>query len=119
MRTALRKTALGAAALATAVAYLAAPTSPASAQSGFPCPRIMAICAYTEPGGQGALRLIFEDTPEIEPPFLSAQNQTSGPWCFYSEPGFAGQRREVSAGEAVEDFGFPVRSLKEGLCEEP
>jgi hypothetical protein len=106
-----------AAAVVTATVGLILPGSAAQAQPPFPCPRIQAVCAFTGPGGQGQLRLIFHEEAVIEPPIRSAANNIPGFWCFYSEPFFNGQRREVSQFETVEDFGFGVQSAKPGQCE--
>jgi Peptidase inhibitor family I36 len=105
--------AVGAAAVGTAVL----PAASAHAAPEFPCPRVLAVCTWTEPGGQGRARLLFEADPHIVPHVRSAQNQTPEPWCFYEEADFSGnQRREVSPWETVHDFGFPVRSARPGPC---
>jgi hypothetical protein len=106
-----------AAAVVTATVGLVMPGSAAQAQPGFPCPKIIAVCAFTGPGGQGQLRLIFDQEPVISPPIRSAMNNTPESWCFYSAPYFNGPRRQVSPFETVEDFGFFVRSAKPGPCE--
>ncbi|SDK45664.1 hypothetical protein [Nonomuraea jiangxiensis] len=113
MRTLLR----GAAVLltmATATFGLALPSAAApAAQSAFPCPLILAVCAYDT---EGSLRLIVDDEPDIRPPVLWAANNTPDFWCFYNWPGYGGERREVGPGEVVHDFGFRVRAARRGLC---
>jgi hypothetical protein len=106
------------AAVVPVTAGLVSPVAQAAAQtrSEFPCPRIVAVCGYTEPGGQGDLVLIFNDEPDLAPPIRSAINNTPDFWCFFSDPGFEGQRREVSRGETVQDFGFAVQSAMRDGC---
>jgi hypothetical protein len=122
MKMLLARSALLAAA-ATVMTGLVLPASSAQARPravpagpGFLCPRITAVCAFTAPNGHGERRLIFTPQSRIHPPLRSAVNQTPGPWCFYAEPGFSGDRREVSAGETVNDFGFGSRSVRPGRC---
>ncbi|MGN9783896.1 hypothetical protein ACTMTF_20850 [Nonomuraea sp. ZG12] len=119
MTTLLRRTAVLLAAV-TAAAGLALPASAATsaassttAAAQVPCPRILAVCAQT---AQGELRIIVRDEPVIVPPVVRAVNQTPEPWCFFSAPGFNGDRREVSPWETVEDFGFEVFSARRGAC---
>lgn len=105
-------------AVLTAATGLALPTTTAHAAEAYPCPRVVAVCAWTEPGGQGDLRLLWDDTPYIVPPVRSAQNQTPEPWCFYNAPGYMGdERREVARNETVADFGFDALSAKRGPCQ--
>src|ERR671914_1717457 len=115
MQRSIRLAALVAAVVTSTVGFVS-PTAAAQVRSTFPCPRILAVCGFTEPNGQGDLVLIFEDEPEVAPPIRSAMNNTQDFWCFYSDPGFAGQRRQVSRGETVQDFGFPVQSAMRGMC---
>ncbi len=96
---------------------LALPTTTAHAAESYPCPRVLAVCVWTEPGGQGDLSLLWVDTPFV-PSVRSAQNQTPQPWCFYNAPGYQGdQRREVARNETVADFGFDALSAKPGPCQ--
>jgi hypothetical protein len=115
MKRLIRSAAL-VAAVVTAAAGLVSPVAGAAVRSEFPCPRILAVCGFTEPGGQGELVLIFEDEPWLNPPIRSAMNNTPDFWCFYANPDFGGQRRQVSRGETVQDFGFPVQSAMRGMC---
>ncbi|MEU1878661.1 peptidase inhibitor family I36 protein [Streptosporangium sp. NPDC020072] len=105
--------------LAMPVSAATAPATQATtARDGFVCPLIAAVCAFSQPGGVGRRVILVNGRARIVPPLRSAANNSSEFWCFYSEPGFRGERREVSAGETVEDFGFAVNSAKPGLCSE-
>jgi hypothetical protein len=104
------------AAVVTATTGLVSPVAAGQARSGYPCPRIIAVCGFAEPGGRGELVLIFEDEPMLDSPIRSAMNNTPDFWCFYSRPAFTGQSLEVASGQTVEDFGFPVRSAMRGGC---
>jgi Peptidase inhibitor family I36 len=115
MRRLIRWAAL-VAAVVTVAAGLITPAAAAPAPSDFRCPRIIAVCGYTEPGGQGELVLIFTDERALDRPIRSAMNNTPLPWCFYSAPDFNGERRAVSRGETVADFGFAVQSARRGEC---
>lgn len=93
------------------------PAASAHADAQLPCYRIAAVCAWSEPGGQGELRLLFGPEFILDPPVQSAQNQTQEPWCFYREPGFRGdERRQVQPNETAYDFGFQAYSAKPGPC---
>ncbi|GLW12664.1 hypothetical protein Misp01_77920 [Microtetraspora sp. NBRC 13810] len=111
-----------AAAAATAGTGLALPTpaaataAPVAAPANFICPLIIAVCAFTEPGGTGSRKIIIRDEANLAPPVRSAINNTGEPWCFYSSPGFQGSNREVSAGGVVPNFGFAARSARSGSC---
>ncbi|MGN9844549.1 hypothetical protein ACTMTI_41120 [Nonomuraea sp. H19] len=94
-------------------ASAAAPTTAAAQAAPLPCPRIIGVCAYT---AAGDLRIIARDEPYIVPPVVQAVNQTPEFWCFFSAPGFNGDRREVAPWETVEDFGFEVFSARPGAC---
>lgn len=113
--TTLLRTAAVLLATATAAVGLALPASAASAQAAAPrpCPRILAVCAYT---AAGELKLLFDDEDSIDPPIVWAANNTPDVWCFFSEPGFSGARREVAQGETVENFGFEVSSARRYPC---
>ncbi|WP_156325278.1 hypothetical protein [Nonomuraea sp. SBT364] len=54
--------------------------------------------------------------PDLGPPVVRAANQTSEPWCFFSQPSYNGERRQVAPRETVEDFGFEVISVRSGRC---
>lgn len=115
-RFARKLMALAAVGVAAAAAVVPAAGAQA-AEAQLNCPRIYGVCGWTGPAGQGQLRLFFGPEPFVVPPLRSAQNQTGEPYCFYSEQVFRGdQRREVSPGETVHDFGFDVYSLKPGFC---
>ena len=106
-------------AMATAAVGLAVPaaavtTTAAQAAAQVPCPRAIGlVCGQT---AEGELRIITRDEHIILPPIVRALNQTPGPWCFFSAPGFNGDRREVAPWETVEDFGFEVLSARHGAC---
>src|SRR5690606_24457270 len=105
-------------AMATAAVGLAVPaaatTTAAQAAAQVPCPRAVGlVCGQT---AEGELRIITRDEPIILPPIVRALNQTPVPWCFFSAPGFNGDRREVAPWETVEDFGFEVLSARRGGC---
>lgn len=106
------------AAVLTAATGLALPTTAAHAAESYPCPRVQAVCVWTEPGGHGDLRLLWAEEPYIVPPVRSAQNQTPEPWCFFNAPGYQGdERREVTHNETVADFGFDALSARQGPCQ--
>ncbi|MDL5206581.1 hypothetical protein [Streptomyces sp. ALI-76-A] len=48
------------------------------------------MCTYSEPEGQGDLRVYFVDEPLADPGFRIVQDQTPGPWCVYTGPYFGG-----------------------------
>jgi hypothetical protein len=96
--------------IVAALGAVVLPASPAQAEPGpeqFPCPRVYAFCGFTEPGGEGDLVIVWDTTDAIEPPIKSGTNQTGEFWCFFSEPGFGGEMREVAPEETVDDFGWP------------
>jgi len=121
MRALLRgATVLLAAAISTAAATglalpasAAQPAPTAQAAAPWPCPRILAVCAQT---AEGELRIITRDERAVFPPIVRAANNTPEFWCFYSTPGYGGDRREVAPWETVEDFGFEVFSVRHGQC---
>ncbi|MEU7004987.1 hypothetical protein [Nonomuraea sp. NPDC046570] len=119
MTTLLRRAAVllatvtAAAGLALPASATAPTTAAAQAAAPLPCPRIPGICAHT---AEGALRIIFKGEPYIVPPVVQAVNQTPEVWCFFSAPGFHGDRREVAPRETVESFGFDVLSARPGPC---
>ncbi|MEV0614492.1 hypothetical protein AB0I81_14285 [Nonomuraea sp. NPDC050404] len=91
-----------------------APKPAAKAPANWACPRIVGVCALD---ADGRLRMISRDEAVIVPPVIKAANNTPDHWCFYSSRGFAGERREVSPGEVVHDFGFDVWSARNGYCD--
>jgi hypothetical protein len=118
MTTLLRRAAV-LLATATAAAGLALPasatpptTAAAQAAASLSCPRL-AVCVLNV---VGQFRILTRFEPDIVPPVVRAENQTPEAWCFFSEPGFNGDRREVAPQETVEDFGFQVRSARPGPC---
>ncbi|MEU4229686.1 hypothetical protein AB0F17_35770 [Nonomuraea sp. NPDC026600] len=117
LRTAAVLLATATAAVGLALPASAAPTAAtaatAQAVAPRPCPRIVAVCAYT---AAGALKLLFNDEPFIDPPIVWAANNTPDAWCFFSAPGFSGDSREVAPGETVENFGFDVLSARPDAC---
>ncbi|MEU4573962.1 hypothetical protein [Nonomuraea sp. NPDC023979] len=114
MTTRLRKAAGLLLATATAAAGLALPAAAAQAAAPIPCPKIIGVvCAQT---AAGELRFFTADQPSIVPPVVRAVSQDHEPWCFYAEPDYNGERREVSPWELVEDFGFDVHSARRGQC---
>lgn len=114
LRRAMAVGVAGAAAAGAAVL----PMSTAHADGDWlPCPRVFAVCTWTEPNGGGPLSVLPNERPFF-PPVRSVQNQTAYPWCFYSEPGYHGERRRaVQPGETVRDLDFPALSAKPGDCE--
>ncbi|MFF4415369.1 peptidase inhibitor family I36 protein [Streptosporangium sp. NPDC001559] len=103
--------------LAMPASAATAPTTQApAARDGFVCPLILAVCGFAQPGGIGQRVLFTGARAVIVPPLRSAANNTPDTWCFYSERGFGGDRREVSPFEKVEDFGFDAYSAKPGNC---
>ena len=109
----LLATATAAAGLALPASATAPTTAAAQAAAPLPCPRILAVCAFN---AAGELRIITRAEPYIVPPVVRAVNQTPEVWCFFSEPGFNGDRREVAPQETVEDFGYQVHSARPGPC---
>lgn len=107
--------AVATAALGTAVL----PATQAQARPVPLCPLVVGVCTWTAPAFEGDLRILFNEEPFIQPAARSASNQDVQPWCFYEQPFFGkqGQMREVSAGEAVHDFGFDAHSAMQGLCQ--
>ncbi|MFD0888970.1 peptidase inhibitor family I36 protein [Streptosporangium algeriense] len=122
MNTLTRWAALTAAAV-TVGAGLAMPASaatisvqPTTVREGFVCPLVIAVCGFAQPGGYGQRVLLLGERGRIVPPLRSAANNTPDFWCFYSQSDFRGDRREVSPGEKVENFGFAVNSASPGRC---
>lgn len=117
MKRFVKKAVSFAAVSAAALGVAVLPATSAHAAPEFPCPRIMAVCTWSEPGGQGRAGLVFEDRDFLNPPVQSAQNQTDQTWCFFDAPGFQGeQRREIQPWETAHDFGFAAYSARRGGC---
>ncbi|MFD1545798.1 hypothetical protein [Nonomuraea guangzhouensis] len=119
MTTLLRRAAV-LLATATAAAGLALPASATAptatagqAAAPLSCPGVVGVCALNV---AGVFRIITSGEPYLAPPVVAAVNQTPEPWCFFSAPGFNGDRREVAPQESVEDFGFHVQSARPGPC---
>ena len=91
MKRFLKKAASAVAIAAAAAGVAVLPASSAHADPQLLCPRVVAVCTWTEPSGRGELRLLFEGREVILPPVRSAQNQTFEPWCFYETLGFNAQ----------------------------
>ncbi|KAB8161289.1 hypothetical protein FH609_027500 [Streptomyces sp. 3MP-14] len=101
---------------------LAVPGGSAVADEPLDCPRIAGICVWSEPEGEGELRLVFrgERVELLDPPGLSVQNQTEIPWCLHEAAEFGdGPRRTLAAGETVRELEIKVQSLYEGSCYGP
>ncbi|WP_405434723.1 hypothetical protein [Streptomyces anulatus] len=104
-----------------AVAGLGTAVLPAASANAAPfpvCPAVVAACTWTGTAYEGDLRLLFSEEQVITPGVRSVSNQDVQSWCFYKDPLFSGQNREVGRGKAVRDLGFEARSAKQGGCSE-
>lgn len=101
---------------------LAVPGGSAVADEPLACPRIAGICVWSEPEGEGELRLVFQEerVELLDPPGQSVQNQTETSWCLYQATGFGdGPRRTLEASETVRQLDFKVQSVHPGGCYGP
>jgi hypothetical protein len=117
MKTLLKKMGLLSATAAVSLGTAVLPAAQAQAAQPI-CPRVIAVCTWTEPNFEGDSRLLFDEEAVLQPPVRSAVNQDFQTWCFYERPFFdnRGQMREVNRGETVYDFGFSALSAKRGQC---
>ncbi|MFJ2812643.1 peptidase inhibitor family I36 protein [Streptomyces sp. NPDC087294] len=119
MKRFMKKVGLASALVMAGAGLAALPTATAQAAAPYPvCPRVTAVCTWTEPSFEGEMRILFNGKELLQPPVRSALNQSFDTWCFYERPFFdnRGQMREVNRGEEVHDFGFPAHSAREGQC---
>ncbi len=90
--------------------------SAAQADEPVPCPRVIGVCTYSEPEGQGVPRLYFQDEPLADPVFRTVQNQSPQPWCVYAHPYFGAPQQQVEPWQTLRNLPFAAASLRPGSC---